>query len=477
MTDIIFDENSLINPFETPSMEDMTGEPGNYHERSDHHHVANLTGDHETGQPDPYYTSAVKPKEEVYDFESGFSFEDVDNHIEQLMLGINDNPADTKELDEATNTLALLEANQQAIAEVGVISKDEVVALESLFPGIITDKIPLTGFTTMHSAAGFDVSQEALTERVREIINRIIKAIKESINSLLTRLGITTDENLPVNGFSKMLMADYEKLLADAASVADVYGNDEILKGLMRKDDPIALKSSTYKDYIAKSVEATYKEHFADNFYVWYKLIVKKPEYYTHLVKLLGALEKSVSSTNTLLAKFSKTNPSEWSSINDDDFYKEVFEIAGAYHKVKTYSPIGALQDYRLNFREDYRTFSNADGIRSFHDACNFRDPFSNVPGIYNKLRKDVAMLNSELSRLESKVINGNDEKPHTGSLYILQKRIGIINELNVTVKMHHDVYKAYYRKMNMIILRNRNAVKATEMILKTRKNVRVAAS
>lgn len=477
MTDILFDENSLVNPFEEVSTESMTGEPANTHEIIEHAHVAEIKGNIDTGEPDPYYSSSFNlgtREDQNYDV---ITLEELEKDIEENLMGLHEQSVTNKPLEEQINSLVILENQQKLLEENNAISKDTVIALESIFPGLITDKIPLTGFTTVYSKAGLSVSTEAITERMKEIISKIIKAIKESINNLLSRFGLTDTDASNGGGYSRLLTSDYDKLIKRAAAIADIYGNDVLLGGLIKKSDPIALKSSTYKDYVAKSVEATFNEYFAENFYLWFKLIVKKPDYYTHIVKMIGLLEKAVNTTNNLLNKFKQTSPSDWDSIDDDDFYKEIIFACNYYHKVQSDTPSKAIQEYRTLFREEYRVVGSADGFNSFHAAANFRDPFSNVPGLYQKLTKEVAKIKGELSNLESQVCNGKDGKPHTGSLHLLQRRVSIIGELDNAIKMHHDAYRMYYRKLNLILIRNKNMVEATNMLFSVRKNTKVVIS
>lgn len=93
----------------------------------------------------------------------------------------------TKVSKTETEDMDLLESLVEVrdrLAEMGGISKDDVYQVESLVPGLITDKISLNRFSSIPTRMGLDVSLESVGSKIIETVKKILTAIVERLKRI-----------------------------------------------------------------------------------------------------------------------------------------------------------------------------------------------------------------------------------------------------------------------------------------------------
>ena len=85
----------------------------------------------------------------------------------------------TLSLEVLANTLESLYKHNQAIKTVPLVCQNDVMVLESLVPGMISNKMPITSFTVDPTRTNLNITTESIGDQLRSVRDRIVKIFKD----------------------------------------------------------------------------------------------------------------------------------------------------------------------------------------------------------------------------------------------------------------------------------------------------------
>lgn len=85
----------------------------------------------------------------------------------------------TLSLEALANTLESLYKHNQALKTVPLVCQNDVLALESLVPGMISNKMPITSFTIDPTRTNLNITTESIGDQLRSVRDRIVKIFKD----------------------------------------------------------------------------------------------------------------------------------------------------------------------------------------------------------------------------------------------------------------------------------------------------------
>lgn len=111
------------------------------------------------------------------------------------------------------------------LREMGGISQDDVYQVESIAPGIITDKISLNRFSSIPTRMGYDVSLESVGSKIVETVKKILAAIIDRLKRIFTWISKKAEDKV-ANTTGDDAKAAWKSVLALAAKVDSQKGTD-----------------------------------------------------------------------------------------------------------------------------------------------------------------------------------------------------------------------------------------------------------
>ena len=85
----------------------------------------------------------------------------------------------TLSLEALANTLESLYKHNQSLKTVPLVCQNDVLALESLVPGMISNKMPITSFTVDPTRTNLNITTESIGDQLRSVRDRIVKIFKD----------------------------------------------------------------------------------------------------------------------------------------------------------------------------------------------------------------------------------------------------------------------------------------------------------
>lgn len=85
----------------------------------------------------------------------------------------------TLSLEALANTLESLYKHNQSLKTVPLVCQNDVLALESLVPGMISNKMPITSFTIDPTRTNLNITTESIGDQLRSVRDRIVKIFKD----------------------------------------------------------------------------------------------------------------------------------------------------------------------------------------------------------------------------------------------------------------------------------------------------------
>lgn len=120
--------------------------------------------------------------------------------------------------NENMHLLASLVEVRDRLTEMGGISQDDVYQVESLSPGLITDRIPMNRFSSLPTPMGLDVSLESVGSKIIETVKKIIASIVERLKRIFNWISQRAQDKV-ANTSGEQVKAAWKSVLALAAKV------------------------------------------------------------------------------------------------------------------------------------------------------------------------------------------------------------------------------------------------------------------
>lgn len=468
-----FDENSLVDPFAQPSQESMAAMP------IDPEHIDKPTetpGTLDDRTVLGYSETDVDPDDPLASMGLGIKWFDglVNNtplnySAEELTPDITPevSPSDMeKVIGDDLSHIAELENIAVQIGEQGGLNKALAVRAESIETGAITSRIPLNSISNFTTPGNVDVSLESLGSKIKEILLRIIRSIREGIKTKTNWvLGLFDDD---AKDISPTILTDRRKeLLEEASRLDSSWGSRAILKTL-GKNDPLALKSASGRDYVIRLIDHEFIKSMQGSFTVGYKSIISDATYPKHVerIKLVirSEAERLRQDANTLKGQ----SVDAWTIPNVNDMFRNIesiFSFAGVKpnwdNLTLTFDGYNQTVTTQLNRRIP------TGHLKEFVFAATYTNPFGQEGGLVKSLQRDLAATDSILGELERKISNLDDKSQYatpTQALTALQKRMTMLTSLLTVYKTHRRRYASYFNNMELVLDRVGRKLKAVSV-------------
>lgn len=148
---------------------------------------------------------------------------------------------DLEELEELNTAYSAIRFN-------GGISREDVARIETNYPGIITKQKPLNAFSSVVSVCGYEVSCESISDRIFDLIERIIAGIGRVIDKLLNANRFSLPTMGTMTGGRSTLKSRWKDIETLASRLDSIKPVKDLAARVPGSD--AARKSSTLKHFI-----------------------------------------------------------------------------------------------------------------------------------------------------------------------------------------------------------------------------------
>lgn len=470
-----FDENSLVDPFAQPSQENMAAMPLN----PDHVSTPYRQPTETPGILDKNMVlgskTDVDPKDPLASIGLGIAWFDSlvkDNTLnysnEELTPDITPDvaPSDMENIigDDISHIVELGNIGTQ-IVQQGGLDKSIALRAEAIEPGSITSKLPLNSISNFVTPGNVDVSLESLGSKIKEILLRIIRSIRGMLKARIDWVvDLFDDDSKDIS--PSILLSRRTELLEEATRLDSSWGSRVILKTL-GKDDPLALKSSSGRDYVVRLIDHEFIKGMQGSYTVGYKNIINDSTYSKHVEKIKlfirGEAERLRMDANNLKGQAVDT----W-KVPDRAMFKNldvIFTYAGTKTDWNNITETFDLYNRAVTDRFNQRIPTSH--LKEFTVAAAYTNPFGSEGGMVKSIAKDLDQADKIMGDLERKIAALDDKGQYTAptqAVTALQKHLTVLTNLLTIYKAHHRRYVNYFNNMDMVLDRVGRKLKAVSV-------------
>lgn len=349
---------------------------------------------------------------------------------------------DTAVLDE-------LEGIHTQLQQIGGVSRNEIVALESLLesPGMFGNP---RAYSAVYSKAGYSTTMETLGATIKRTIMDIIKRIMDACRDLgkFILKGLSADfmgQHMTVS-----LITRRQEVLAQARRIDAVYGLQSFKRMTSNSDIPPYKEATSTENFAIRYMDYRTKQRFQTRFTIGMRMIVENSGLSGHVKSLRGEIDRMLQQTEQYIGVLNKNQPDQWSGVDTNINMGGLNSLLYFWNVKAESSPSGAMAEYRsaVNFafrQED----SNARRPWEFVKVANYTNPFSDNPNFHRTVGSGIDRIGRSLRDLERKVNALSDTTQYnvaTGKLLEVQRRLTLVQNMFSMYMSFAKYYESFYQ-------------------------------
>lgn len=503
------EELALVDPFAEPSQESVLAFPEIQHKAdgtSVHHHADEGTRsavDHLQDQvaagetipenpepasyPQPFSTTEddqfwekrlqrlitrrsgepLPPVETTHDFIT--EEEEAEVIAEELEDGLH---LDIEDVD--SSILEELENIQHNLQRIGGVSRDEIVAMESLLecPGYFGNP---RAFSATYTKSRYNVTMESLGSKIKELVKELVKWCIEQCKRLAGLISKALGTDAMRQHMTVSLVTKRQELLVKARRVDAVYGLKSFKSMTSSTGIPPYKEATSTENFCIRYLDYRTKMNFQKRFTIGMRMIVENSGLSGHVKNLRGELDRSLKQVDEFLSILQKTDFQNWSNVNDQFNTSGLNSLCNYWGIRSNASPNDMIAEYRTAVHFAFRQEdTRAKRPGEFVKIANYTNPFSDNPTFGKTMGAGMDRVARSLKDLENKVSRLDDSQNYTvqtGKLNEVNRRLTLVQNLFTLYLAFARYYEAFYITLiQPIIVLNRqlDVFSAKSMIMGT---------
>lgn len=334
------------------------------------------------------------------------------------------------------------------------ISQDDVVAIESLFPGLI--KQPLGSFSKYPSRLNYEISTESVFSRIHETIlngiRYVIDLIKNALRWIKDKLfnGVVDKAASKLNKYSPKDLRNNRETLLSKAKALDSQHGVSIVNRVVDGKSTVKNRASTYLymfEWHDEMIHRVLKERYTQGI----RLIVEN-KVTANIDGLKNLVERELTGAKKYLDGLNSTDINKWGGVEEPTFpRRELDTLVGLWGSVgKTTTTFTAyLEDYRAAMREAMK-IPTSNAPHDFQTATAYSPAFDDMRGFCTSVSRRLDDLVTASKRLENKVSKTKEiPSTTTGRFSFVTERISFIQNLMGIYRTIYNQYSIVYALIN----------------------------
>lgn len=293
---------------------------------------------------------------------------------------------------EETEDMCLLESLVEVrdrLAEIGGISKDDVYQVESIVPGLITEKIALNRISSIPTRMGLDVSLESVGAKIIETVKKILAAIVDRLKRIFAWIAKKAEDKV-ANTTGGDAAAHWKDVLALAAKVDSQKGTSAFKEKFGETE--AGRKSGSTSQFIRLHAMSLFNKRVAN--FTLMQMKIQKGSMLHSVGHMTNELRRSTMFTTEAIKKLKAGK-----SVGAPDDLE--FE--------SKYLSQDSFREHMAKVKAENVTPANP-VTKLFENAVDVKDGGSIAREAMAKYGKIMGDLSLELSRVQDDIYNKNDD-------------------------------------------------------------------
>lgn len=347
---------------------------------------------------------------------------------EHVSFEFDEQPQSYHELDD------LIDVHNR-LKEIGGISQNDVIQVESICPGLLKDKRPLNMYSAIPTPIGLEVSLESIGKEINKVINQIIQSLIAYVKRFIAWLVRHLIEGRKTDNLSaiKDRWASVEKL---AARKDSTIGMNAFRK--LYGDTEVGKKASTTSHFAQLFAESQLKELSESKVTLGVQLVSNNKMFteITEHVRSIDMLRKDIA--DALVSLEGKGVSSLNSKVSESTYS----ELLG---RIKTrYAERGKLMTTNIN------------------NALNIKDAIGHNSAKVKELSDFTKTFEKNIAQLEKKVGSANtDYKDMKDGIIAVRDAFTALVKSAAVLDQYLSYYSEYYNILTTAINRTERKISA----------------
>lgn len=367
--------------------------------------------------------------------------------------------------DENTNQLSELQDIHNQLTDAGSVTRETVLGMEQLYPGIMGEKFNPNTFTAFPSTNGYTVTMESIGSKIKKvmlaILDKIMGVLRWIGNFIKECFSSAGDKLTHTDG--KLLLDKRTELLEKAKGVDSKFGS-KAYEQIKASDETSA---SNIHGYVFETLNLMTAKEVPAKFTMTFKYIVNNT-LDTHVKSIITLIESEIEQLAKDVDTLISTKVESWANVEIKQDVNPLKKVASFWgNSAKSLDAYSTILDAMKTDMKNASKTQATDAPHEFVKAATYADPFtSQAKDIVNVSRSTDALVKKVdvLKKKVAKDIPDDSNIKGNNKVSIISTKLTYIQNLTTTMTGIRTYYARWYVNLNMMLFKVGNKVKGLDM-------------